>query len=839
MDPFNCLLLLKHRSFFSSRLATAKRLSHNFLDDHCLEDDHYLGNDELNSFAILVDGLLNDPQIYQSYGFQQLYAQNYLGIDDWEWFHQADRVDPVMKDILKTINCKEMMPASDDKSTASWLGFDTPRLAYDTMTPDPVETGSMLHRDYAFLVDGQRLTSGVMYSGQPALEKAQGLIIRLSDVWDWDWDRDWAWGDWAYATRGDRNAALRGAIFGRDIARVREIFKCVTLSEERMDSQPSDAEVLLVAIQQNCIRSTILLLEEGYDVNCEINGDTPLSAAVVNYSDSLARLLLAYGADKSAAISNLQRRLEASRSPLEFRLDRLDLAIEGRLNFLKQLRAPHLRQKTSRPRARLGRLRKNFWKEHSSMINAVQRRPRSAQYWWFHYNSEDEKYYQSFGIEGDVHNAWTAGVSTMHTLCRGESPGTACEIIKFLALAKSMMPILNSHRYQDLEAEFFQDLPRWCLLFNSSSHHDAVEQSKFTAGLKVVWGIEPMELRPRPIQDQERFAKELLNIQNLAHRLFNEFFSISTATSPKKNDFQSVQSRWQASKECLDPHSTAHSFTQPKRDHTTLLWMLNWLEQPLCMTEAEEIRRPPDEDFLINNQELVDSCAMPNSALVLVLAGTIFAIVLAFLILLHSSASASKIGSLFPLTATVSAAINSGVVVCKETSIIQRTATLLKLILNIGAVIAHEFTPTTVVKEGDRQPNTESPLSAGTEGSSMDTTSEPSRYSGESSSLQESRTPSGSTSSARIRKRHFCRECDREFSSSSNLGKHDRDMHKQVRHKCAHCSKTFQRNTTRIKHEREKHGKSMQPERISTSPIAVLSDHADEMFFNFDMFASP
>jgi hypothetical protein len=57
------------------------------------------------------------------------------------------------------------------------------------------------------------------------------------------------------------------------------------------------------------------------------------------------------------------------------------------------------------------------------------------------------------------------------------------------------------------------------------------------------------------------------------------------------------------------------------------------------------------------------------------------------------------------------------------------------------------------------------------------------------------------------RKKTFCDECNRDFKTTSNYGKHrNGPLHNNKRYSCAYdCGKDFLRNDTRLRHEKKVH----------------------------------
>ncbi|KAF2965120.1 hypothetical protein GQX73_g8439 [Xylaria multiplex] len=102
----------------------------------------------------------------------------------------------------------------------------------------------------------------------------------------------------------------------------------------------------------------------------------------------------------------------------------------------------------------------------------------------------------------------------MRSLRNGNVPNKVHEVLLFLALVKSMAPIIDESATQILEIEF-DDLPRWQLLFRQ----DEQELRRFITAVKAIWSIDVTQSRQDRLEDTSHFEVEFLHIQDLTRRL--------------------------------------------------------------------------------------------------------------------------------------------------------------------------------------------------------------------------------------------------------------------------------------------------------------------------------
>ncbi|KAJ2982065.1 hypothetical protein NUW58_g6526 [Xylaria curta] len=497
----------------------------------------------------------------------------------------------------------------------------------------------------------------------------------------------------------DRNAELWNAISSQDIVRVQNILQRADEAFKRDEmglgshhqagkahnNIQIDAQLLLLAVKMDCPRCTKLLLNHGYDVNCHFKGETPLSSAAISGSDSLVRLLLRYGAEVSVAALILQSRED--RSSIR------------RIDSLAQPYKFQVTQKTFKCNRNLIRLRNNFWKEHTIMSKAATNGPftRASKSSPWTITPPFQLYRQPFFIEKNVRLAWSASVATTRSLCNGKLPSDTHEALLFLALVKSMTPIIGEYGGQDLEDEFFADLSRWQLVFRQ----DTQECSRFKTAVKAIWDIDVTQSRLDPLEDRSGFASEILHIQDLTNCLVNQAYHVFQFTGLSELELPNVQARWrarQATSKLHHPEKPAHCPTQDNT-HTPFT---NDSPLPVEMEGAKTLRRL--EEGLTSDALQKSECSFtPDPILVTVLAGSIFAIILAFLLLLRSLEYCDAIKVLFPLAVTVLRDGNYSTVKYNQTRIAKRSRVLLGFYLERITPMAYGQLATTTLANHCRQ----------------------------------------------------------------------------------------------------------------------------------------
>ncbi|KAI1177839.1 hypothetical protein F4777DRAFT_166655 [Nemania sp. FL0916] len=669
-------VLLKYRHLLIQRLEKMqKRWSSG---NHCDIGIHV----RAEVLSLLFNGVLNEPQIYRSYGFLHLHDQGYLELDEWEWFYEYEQRKSSLTVQISQLGDE---PKNSDITTShdQWTKTGSPACCPWTELAEEVlsssDTVSIADADsfdcLEVLSDGQGLPPEAYLSNNVY------IIERFSDLH-------------RPSIRGYENIELWDAIRNQDVPDVQKFLARDRLDERYLQSPVQyDGRLLLLAVKLNCARIIELLLRHGCDVNYQLDRETPLSCATICAPEPIVRLLLIHGADAPFATLLLNNQFE--RHPF----------ITNKVNSLARLNSS-VNQKTSQLRLKIVRLRNNFWNEHSLMIdareNAISNLTRSLTrkiYYMFEAipngDMETDGYLTGglLSIPEDVRDAWTIGVATLRALCRGTSPKTALELLMFLALAKSMIPLLDDCESRDLEEEFFHDLARWYLLFSKSTRSGCTEGWKFLAVIKATWGVDIMELPSYPELSQDLFEKQVFRVQHLTLRLFTEASTAFSIASLNEFSLENVQHRWRTRTRPPTAPKPAPSCPQSIQGDKDPPLVDSGQSSMLIDSERTTIMPEKGSDY---TGQLESSYDTPDSTLVLVLAGTIFAILLAFLILMRNSVHASTIRGLFAFSAINPTSQDSTARVCRHTNILKRTEKILKLFLGIGHS-QEEYSPQSTV----------------------------------------------------------------------------------------------------------------------------------------------
>ncbi|KAI0449589.1 hypothetical protein F5B21DRAFT_519979 [Xylaria acuta] len=656
-------VLLKYRSHLTTRLRQMQQ-------DH---NDSPQSDYKVAVLSLLVNGVLNDPRVFKSYGFLWLHEQGYLELEEWEWFYGYQAVSRRRQPSTNTVGDLDESTArvfaalanepsssssnNDDENQSSpyasnhelfTLNFQRPsELVNDTTIPDRGENYDLYGQDSRSQISW--LTTG--------------LIGPEAEV--------------------GRSNALYQAIARQDFVRVQNPLQSSDGVYERsgagianhhqagqtQDSSEIDAQMLLLAVRMDCVRCTKLLLSHGYDVNSQFYGETPLSVAAVRGSDSLVRLLLRYGAE--VPVANL---ILKSDSPASVR----------RINLLSQANTFQVTQRRFKANQNLIRLRNNFWVEHALMSE----RTKSG-------HSDNLLPLSSYFIEEDVRLAWSTSVATMRDLCNGNPPRSAHAVLLFLALVKSMIPIMrgNPVEVEDIESEFFADITRWQLFLSQDE-----ERIRFISAVLVIWNIDLTQSRLNPLEATSLFSSEIIHIQDLTNRLVLQAYRAFQLTEISELSLPNVQARWRARRatSILSYHEElANHGMQDDTDSSPE----SGRPSPE-MERATALPSPGGEAFMGGIPWTSERAHAQDKILAVVLAGSIFAIVLAFLLLLRDYCSSK---TLFPLVKAVSRDAHGGTTLYDPMQMARRTRMLLEFYHKSSLPTAAKNTITSSRRENAQQ----------------------------------------------------------------------------------------------------------------------------------------
>lgn len=555
---FDGLKLLKYTSQIENKLHEIRNYAMEYPDQLI----------RLTLFSLLYD-FVNDAQTFESYDTLWLRSNGYLPTDPGQFYNHSY---PTFSNISRQPSDTLTQPSD---------------IPYLSTRDNPQQ---YLHE--LLFWDNQRYGTPPQPSDIPSLlsEAPSPLSNPLGQF---------------HPTAHNIEEALLDAISEGCTLKVRSMLSHATIISPNLPHQPI---FIFQAVRQGLHGITKLLLQHDADANCLQDAETPLSIAAKSGSDSLIRLLLSYGGDVHIATSLL----------------RIDNAT-GAINRLDQLSRQHF--PSSMPmrieaRRKVRHLRTNFWKEHAHISDIVKIRreghsirmgpsdPIIKYILWIPPTRDTVPQYWVNDFEDDVHKAWAIGFRTLRGLCNKQLPRNLNETLLFLCLARSMAMDFND---EQLETQFFDDLPRWQILFNNDKPllHD------FIKAVREIWNVDLNRFQPLQLNDIELFASTLQEFQDFALRLRN--------WADKHWDFQhlddwgllATQARWRM----RQGHFSAAS-SDPVQDEVRSI--VDQDPIPISTAPQDENMKDPPEP------QPPDQTGDISTVLALVLAGAVFAIAIAF-----------------------------------------------------------------------------------------------------------------------------------------------------------------------------------------------------------------
>lgn len=356
-----------------------------------------------------------------------------------------------------------------------------------------------------------------------------------------------------------------------------------------------------------------ILLDHHANVETIRDGTNALSMAASLRSAQLIRLLLDYGADPACA-SILLHNGHGARS----------------IAFLTRV----VRAYRSETRRRLGpisermhRLRELFFEDHSIFVGfakqdtSVDSAKEDRPYWWRHDQDTHFTGFDSPGIWGphfidmSAQRAWAESLTILQGLCSGRAPRSAKTILLFTLLAKAMSHVLDDTETSQLTSEIVEDLSRWQILLQG----DLCEQGALRRAVATVWNVDITQRHSNLPENPESLSEALHHFQVAAEDLMTRTRHLFASEQIDMSGMLSFYSDEQETTE-TNPANLPDS-------HTEAYGHLNTRE------EARSV--PPNESDDGRSRGAPQLCIKSDSMapeLIIALAGTIFAVALAFLI---------------------------------------------------------------------------------------------------------------------------------------------------------------------------------------------------------------
>lgn len=235
------------------------------------------------------------------------------------------------------------------------------------------------------------------------------------------------------------------------------VTKSFQKNEQQLDHLQRQLEtpLILAAASGHC-QKVEFLLELGANINTFTPLGTPLSFAAQAGHKSVIRQLLRKGAEIKEAAIFLERHIISGLSRVLKKINARKMRRSACSNSAKFLNQQHLRRK--------------FIAQHILMLKAAE---------------SSSTCFRELGQQLPTYRtSWSAGIRTLRSLSRGETPTSFANIMAFLFVAKSISDTLDRIEGHDRRADFFQDLGRWKLLFTSTSDTDAYRDA-----INSMWGV--------------------------------------------------------------------------------------------------------------------------------------------------------------------------------------------------------------------------------------------------------------------------------------------------------------------------------------------------------------
>ncbi|KAH6874066.1 hypothetical protein B0T10DRAFT_233545 [Thelonectria olida] len=663
--------------------------------------------------------------------------------------------------------------------------------------------------------------------------------------------------------------ALLYATCEGDAVRVQSILQLASNSEDRsyipmevldLDRVQDSKSAILEAVRIGNTRIVKMLLQHGANINAIVAHETTLSIAAKSGSESLLRLLLQFGGDSHVAV--LMLRLEKSKITGASAINRLTTAAS-------RYRDDVLRG-SQKAKMEAICLRRAFFKEHANMIRAAAS------------GSSFTLWCRTWGdvIEKQPDQAWSIGISTLRGLCNRVLPYDLNAVLQCLGIAKCMSGVVDCDDTLDSRAAFREDLGRWQWLFSQEDGG----QLAYAEAVREIWGVDVANLERKPlshVQVLEAFQHMTLNLVSTGGK--HRYSLIDSGLLSTQTHWRQRMLEPSMKSEMPECQSVSGSCNRSEGESSQ--------PNPTGSSGEKGSERNSHDDVLNGRKVNDHPLTRYDMILVILMAGAIFAAVMAFLLMLGNSLRATTRSGAVGLPRTldmvqahslktavgmfvqvarengsamvtkqkpdllddigqdVNMAIDSGEVTSlrslrdflaghsrtqptkfrnallatydqlKEINIIQHSYSVFQEYFGLklcNSAMMKAVRAQASQDTEDQDPNLKRSASPGTltsqaqkrlrTSSSEEQSSSPSES--PSTSMGTTSVSSGSPSkSSRGDKKTYCDECQHDFGTTSNYGKHRRGpRHDNKRYECSfRCGKSYLRNETRRRHEANVH----------------------------------
>ncbi|KAH7018097.1 uncharacterized protein B0I36DRAFT_335308 [Microdochium trichocladiopsis] len=280
-------------------------------------------------------------------------------------------------------------------------------------------------------------------------------------------------------------------------------------------------EQLVAAVQTRDLHAAREILRPGVDADFLCNGVPPLAMAARNKDKQMMRLLLDSGADEQYALIALC----GGEMPADDVLPAFQQCID---HFRRRAR----RSKRAHIRACLRTCKLMFFGEHKrmhglvtasrhaaipSILRRVAARSRGpigqiSRLWECIPGSAESRHAWSANFIRDQQAAWEKCVGVFDDLMKGHLPRALDAVLLFLVFVWSMSAQVGGRDAEQFRHEFAQDLSRWRALF----YHDPKQLRSFEQATRELFRIDVASM---PATPTDELARALATFRAQAHQL--------------------------------------------------------------------------------------------------------------------------------------------------------------------------------------------------------------------------------------------------------------------------------------------------------------------------------
>jgi hypothetical protein len=449
---------------------------------------------------LLVNGFLGDGQVFQSFGYENLYELGFMDYQLWKYFQKQKlgkditelddgfceiddeelvwttgftSVEEAMADGAVEHPTEPLLDIDDTQGPFSQpAGTDNPEVYISTTLH--MTDGPDAHGVSSAISDFGQLSGASHQSGEnvraPLCPPISGeLRTNLEEILDR--------GMYLAATEGREEIVRLYLEYGADV-------------NKAYRGKDPPLSLAARAGHEGIVR---LLLDRGANVDrADGFGDLPLSLAIEKGHEGIIRLLYeaninAFDSGTALSMAVKERNVNQVRGLIregaDVQIAALYLQGEGGNHIQWLLKVAW----TSSGATNVGK-KKNWQSTDSDTSENIRHlRLKFVGQYMLLTKSAQNSQTRLRDLPRQFHNyreAWAAGIETMRELSRGETPRGVYETLAFLSLGRAIVETLRDRKNCDYLEDFEQDLGRWGQLFKNAEDLEAYEEA-----LNLMWGV--------------------------------------------------------------------------------------------------------------------------------------------------------------------------------------------------------------------------------------------------------------------------------------------------------------------------------------------------------------